>query len=386
MSKKLVLVTTRFPLPLTNGFANKNYWLIKGLSDQFDIYLHVIQKKPITNEEYLCIYKYCKTVKLYCPSLFDYFFGLLFSFLRDLPIQIGLFFSFKAKKAISEDLKTASVAVCSVIRGAQYLMKYSGPLFSDLADSLAQQYLKDAERFSGLKRIIYREEGRRMKKYEKEVIARSQRAFFFNKLEALIYEKYRVFVVPHGVNPELLSLNESSPDYGNGVVIFGKMDFEPNVDAALWFINNVLIKLPNEIKLYIVGANPDKRIKSIALHNSRVIVTGFVENPYPLIRGAIANLCPIQMGGGIQNKVIEGLAVGAVGIVSSKAASSMLDFQKTGLFLCDTPDEWAQKIIEIAADRNSYSINRQMGREYANRHFSWSAYINEVKNHINYVG
>ncbi|QWD87331.1 glycosyltransferase [Polynucleobacter paludilacus] len=385
MPKKLVLVTTTFPLPLTGGFANKNYWLIKGLSDEFDIHLHVIQRKSISNEEYLGVRKYCKVVELHSPNLFDYFFGLLFSALDDLPIQMGLFFSFKAKKSISEDLKTASVAVCSVIRGAQYLLKNSTPLVCDLADSLGQVYLNDADRFSGLKRLVYREEGRRMKKYEREVVEKSKKVFLFNNLEASFYNKSNICVVPHGVNPRLFQVNEISPDYGDGIVFFGKMDYEPNVDAALWFIKNVLVRLPPEIKMYIVGANPDKRIINIASYSSRVIVTGFVEDPYPSIRGAIASLCPIQMGGGIQNKVIETLAVGALGVVSTKAASPLVDFQKTGLFLCDTPDEWVQRITEIASNKNSYDINRQMGRNYAKNHFSWLAYIKEIKVHINQV-
>lgn len=382
---KLVLISTRFPWPLTNGFANKNYWLVRGLSDTYEIHLHIIQNKDVADDDLKTVKKYCKSIKIYRPSFLDIILGLLNSFLYDLPFQLALFRSFRAKKSIDADISNSSIVLCSVIRGVQYLKSYTGPLVCDLADSLGQVYLRDSKNFRGLKKLIYREEGRRMLKYEKAVVCQAGHSLFFSPREASYHADRAVSVAPHGVDPRLLSIDNSNLNYADGVVIFGKMNFEPNVNAVEWFVENVLPSLPDHIKLYVVGADPSARIAKLANQNSRVVVTGFVVDPYPSVRGAIANICPIQMGGGIQNKVIEGLAIGALGLVSSLAADPMPEIEISGLIVCDSPDQWVQAILAAYANREDFESNRDMGRQYARKHFSWEAYINAVKKSISIV-
>lgn len=377
--KKLVLVTTRFPWPLTNGFSNKNYWLIRGLSEEFSIDLHVIQRQPVSSFDIEKIGGYCQSVRVYHPGVFDLLIGLVHVVVKDLPVQLALFRSAEAQDVIRSSLQGADVALSSVIRGVQYLDNYSGPIVCDLADSLGQLYTRDAEKLSGIKRLVYREEGRRMLKYEKAVVQRAGQTLFFNANEAAQYASARVVVAPHGVDSRLFEVGAIDARFCDGVVIFGRMNFEPNVHAAEWFVENVLDRLPSHIRLYVVGACPSPRVIRLADLNPRVVVTGFVEDPYPLLRGAIASVCPIQMGGGIQNKVIEGLAVGAMGLVSPLAAQPMLDIESSGLVVCDTPEKWARLILDVQQNPHSYETNRSMGREYARKHFSWTAYARTVK-------
>lgn len=380
--KKIVLISTRFPWPLTNGFANKNYWLVRGLSDAYEIHLYIIQDKDVADCDLKMVKGYCKSIKIYRPSFLDIALGLLKSLLYDLPFQLALFRSFRAKKSIDSDIPSSSIVLCSVIRGVQYLKSYSGPLVCDLADSLGQVYLRDSINFRGLKKFIYREEGRRMLKYEKTVVCQADQTLFFNPKEASYYDSNITSVVPHGVDPRLLSLDISNSNYADGVVIFGKMNFEPNVNAVEWFVENVFPSLPKNIKLYVVGADPSPRIAKLANQIPGIVITGFVEDPYPSLKGAIANLCPIQIGGGIQNKVIEGLAIGAIGIVSSLAADPLPEIESSGLIVCDSPDQWVQAILAADTNREDFQSNRALGRVYAQKHFSWEAYIKVVKKSI----
>jgi glycosyltransferase involved in cell wall biosynthesis len=383
--EKLVLISTRFPWPLTNGFANKNYYLIAGLSEFYEIHLHIIQHKNVTDDDLNNIEGYCKAISIYRPTLLDILVGVLNSFFLDLPFQLALFRSNRARDAINKDISSSTIVLCSVIRGAQYLTRYAGPLVCDLADSLGQLYIRDSIKFSGLKRLIYKEEGRRMLKYEKVVVEHAGMTLFFNPREASHYNNSFVSVVPHGVDPRLLNLNAVDSKYEDGVVIFGRMNFEPNVHSVEWFAHNILPLLPFNIKLYVVGADPSSRIIKLADQNSRIVITGFVDEPYPSLRGAIANICPIQIGGGIQNKVIEGLAVGALGIISPLAAEPMLEIENSGLMVCHTPDQWVHAILRAYESPGNFELNRSMGRQYAHEHFSWGAYIGAVKKSISHA-
>jgi glycosyltransferase involved in cell wall biosynthesis len=379
---KLLLVTTRFPWPLTNGFANKNYWLIRGLCMDFSIELHVVQRGHVSNSDFDQIAPFCAAVHVYRPGLLDVLFGLVPVVLRDLPIQLALFKSAKARRAIRVSLDTADVAISSVIRGVQYLDDYQGPTVFDLADSLGQLYVRDSKNLSGIKRLVYGEEGRRMLRYEREAVRRSGQTLFFNASEAAHYDPESVTVVPHGVDPRLFEVSAVDSRFCDGVVIFGRMNFEPNVHATEWFVESVLGLLPNHIRLYVVGADPSPRVVKLSERNPRVVVTGFMEDPYPMLRGALACICPIRIGGGIQNKVIEGLAVGAVVVVSPLAAQPMQDIDKSGLTVCDTPQQWAEVIMKILDDPHYFESQRSLGRHYAREHFSWESYAIAVKQSI----
>lgn len=382
MKKTLVLVTTRFPWPLTNGFASKNYWLIRGLCDKYDIDLHVIQFNEVGSQEAAKVAPYCRSINIYKPNFFDIVFGILRSFFLDYPIQIGLYYSFGAKTSIKKNLESCDVSICSVIRSAQFLGGYIGPVIYDLADSLGQVYLRDATKYRGVKKIVYREEGRRMAKYERSVVGRKGEVVFFNAMESQFYQMPNVSQVPHGVNPALFEITESSSQCSDGVVIFGKMNFEPNVNAVNWFADNVLSLLPESISLYVVGVSPSPSLLKLSLENPRVKVMGFIENPYPLIRGSIASICPIQTGGGIQNKAIESLAVGAITIMSPLAAAAMNDIESGGLIVCDEAIAWAEKIVDISKNPEMYALNRKLGPTYVQDHFSWNAYAAAINDRI----
>jgi glycosyltransferase involved in cell wall biosynthesis len=382
MKKKAVLVTTRFPWPLTNGFASKNYWLIKGLHDEFEIDLFVIQFGAVSDSDQSMVTPFCNSINIYQPTTLDIIVGLFNSILFDLPMQIGLFYSQQAKLKIRNNIKFYDVAICSVVRAAQYLANFAGPIVYDLGDSLGQVYLRDACKLNGLKKIIYREEGRRMIGYEKGIANSGGQVIFFNPTEAQFFQSPHVSSVPHGVNPLLLAPVQSDARCNDGVVIFGKMNFEPNVNAVHWFSENVLPLLPDSIFLYVLGVSPGPTILKLAATNPRVKVLGFIENPYPLIRGAIASICPVQIGGGIQNKAIESLAIGALTIVSPLAAIPMVDIDSSGLIVCDMPASWAEKIIEITKTPELFESKRDLGPAYVRKHFSWDVYAKAIKDRL----
>jgi glycosyltransferase involved in cell wall biosynthesis len=156
--------------------------------------------------------------------------------------------------------------------------------------------------------------------------------------------------------------------------MFGRMNVETNLQAAKWFINNILESLPINMYFYIIGASPHKDLLDISKINKRVKVTGYLDDPYPLIKGAIASVCPITMGGGIQNKIIESMAIGSINIVSPLAAIPFDEKDNPGLIVANTNEEWSFYIKDIYTNKSKYEKNIMNGQSYARNHFSWKAY------------
>ena len=374
--KELLIITTRLPWPLTSGFSNKNYQLIKGLSSKYSIVLCVIQQKKVSDEDLMQVSHFCKEVKIFHPTFFDIFVGFFRSLLLEMPIQFGLFFSLRALNFIKKRIDKTDNVLCSVIRSTQYVDKahLALPVY-DLADSLGQVYLRNANKCSGIMKYIYLEEGRRMLKYEKKIVEAGGMIHFFNQTEAEFYNSSNVKVVQYGVRPELLESFDANKDFFDGVVIFGRMSFQPNEDAVIWFAENVLEYLPSNIKLYAVGADPSKKLINFSKGNKRVIVTNYISDPYPAIKGAIASLAPIRYGGGIQTKVLEALAIGSICLVSPLAAKGMPDINRSGVMICNKPSDWIETIVKISNNRTKYNKQSENGKIYVQKYFSWQAYI-----------
>lgn len=369
-----LIVTTRFPWPRTDGFSNKNFWLLKGLAPYNVIDLVVIQWRRIASEDMAPIIPLCRSIFVYRPTLFDVLYGLVYSLICDLPFQLALYHSTDAKKFIKKNKCIYNKLIVSVIRSAQYFCHSDRAVVYDLADSIGQLYERDSLNYRGIKKFVYREEGRRLKKYESHLVKAGCRVNFFNNKEVELYKSTNVRVVPHGVDPQLFDHINISDACRDGVVIFGKMDYQPNIYAVQWFCKNILPKIDERINLYVIGASPTSEIFQLASSNRRIKVLGFVDDPYPMIKGALASICPIQTGGGIQNKVIESMAIGAYCIISSLAAAPLSNIESSGLVICNTDMEWIDALQAVFSGSIDTSSNRKQSKNYALANFSWSSY------------
>ena len=148
------------------------------------------------------------------------------------------------------------------------------------------------------------------------------------------------------------------------------MDTVPNVNAVEWFVANVMPLLPEHIKFAIIGANPSERVT--ALETDRVSVLGFVDDPYPALKGALAVVAPMQLGRGIQNKVLEAMAIAGLCIVS-KAASKAFKGAESGkeMLVADQPQEYANLILEIASNPDAFREIRLAAKKYIAENNSW---------------
>lgn len=383
--KKVLLVSTRFPFPLNSGFANKNLNLIEALSRKYSVDFVLIDKIKPSDKDIQAIGKYLNDFYYFKPTTLDIFIGVLRSIINLMPIHFGLFYSRKASKKIKELSDNSDLVVGSVARIWPYFINLKIPIYMDLADSLTLVYRNNYKIVKNLFfKFFYFIESILMRDLEKQIVERCKNTFVFNKIEAEWLSKFHGLVtqVPHGVAIDVSNKIDKDDTYSKDIIIFGKMDFHPNEDAVIWFAETILPKLPSEIKLIAMGASPSNKIISLAQKDSRVVVTGFIENPYPLIAGSLASIAPIRLGGGIQNKVLDSLACGATVIVSRKVAKALPDFETSGVYVCDNDIEWANTIKTLENSKHIKSQSNDQGRAYIYKNFSWNAYQDSIIKHI----
>jgi glycosyltransferase involved in cell wall biosynthesis len=185
-----------------------------------------------------------------------------------------------------------------------------------------------------------------------------------------------IAVVPNGV--DLNYFRPADPSLGNtprrfNLVFSGKMSYHANVATALYLHQQIMPlvwKQRPEATLTIVGSNPPKSIQQLA-KDPRVEVTGYVDDLRPYVRRAEVMLSPMVYSVGIQNKVLEAMALGTPVVVAQQAATALGAIPNRDLLVARSAREFAQAalcVMDNAELRDSLSRN---GREYVEQQHDW---------------
>lgn len=135
------------------------------------------------------------------------------------------------------------------------------------------------------------------------------------------------------------------------LVITGTMSWYPNIEGIEWFVEKVfskLIKQDPEYQLYIVGRNPDERLKK--LNSENIIVTGTVPSVDEYIKNCDLLIVPNKLGGGAKIKIIEGIFKGIPCLVLRPSISGYENAIPDEDFIIDNEDEFLKKILSINSD------------------------------------
>ena len=374
--KKILFLTSRLPYPPIGGDRLKNFWLLKILSKYFHVHLVSIADQEIPNEFLNWAKDLGITYEIFRKKKWE-FYKTAFNFVfNKLPIQVNYYYFSDIQRYIDSIYNNFDLTFTTLIRTAQYVIDKNKPKILDMADSIALNYKRSKENTKSIKwKILHHLEANRLLEYEKICISKFDKTLFFNEEEKEFFNGLqKTSWIPHGVNEELLKYEKKNQAYKNCVVFFGKMDYQPNIDAVLWFSENVLPLLNRNIRFCVVGAYPTSAVRELEKKYDNVVITGYMEDPYETLKSSICVVAPMQTGGGIQNKILESMALGTVNIVSSKAAKPIKAKDKEHFLVVDNPKEMAKTINDIYNNPEKYNYLKVNSREYIKNNFTWSIY------------
>ena len=364
------LLLPRRVFPVVSGYSLKNYNLIGILSKKYRLTVGVISAEDLTAEEQdyydsLGVRWFVHRIPKW-KSLAHTAAGLF----SVRPLQLSYYYDPALQRRVDREAKRADILIAALIRTREYFRKWEGKkvLVFDMVDSIAMNYARsEAATRSLFWKSIYRVEGKRLAAFEKRWVRDSSVTFLFNPGERDALAGYgKVVCLPHGVSDSLFTYGKKDPAYAGAAGFMGKMDYQPNVDAVLWYLENVHAKIGREVPFVIIGAYPTEEVKRAAARYPNVTVTGFVEDPYLYANSCMAMVAPMQSGGGIQNKVLEGMALGKVNLVSKLAAAALEGLGRNReLILADRPGDYIRvlKDMKKAAEEQKQPAPRQNGPE-----------------------
>ena len=184
----------------------------------------------------------------------------------------------------------------------------------------------------------------------------------------------RVECLPNGVDLDFFGEDGEVADEGH-VVLTGSMDWEPNVDAAVWLCREILPELRRRIpdcKVYLVGRKPWPQVQELASIPG-VVVTGTVPDVRPYVRKARCLVVPMRVGGGTRLKILEAFA-GRVPVVSTRVGyEGIAATPDKELLVAETPAEFADQIARLDRDPSLAPALADAGRALAEDRYGWGA-------------
>lgn len=378
---KCLLILPRPVFPLVSGYSLKNYHLIQILAKTYQLKLVVISDGEISEQEKE-FYRECSVeLHIFRIPKWKSCMNTLKGLFSKRPLQVCYYYDKKLQKQLLPTIEECDILISALVRTREYL-NIPAParqkvIVFDMADSIALNYIRSGDKTKSLFwKILYKIEGRRLLAYERKCVETSSVTYLFNPQESGYWKQYgNVEWLPHGVNEVLFGYSGYDKKWENSVVFLGKMNYQPNVDAVIWYMKNVHAKIGDRVPLVIAGAYPTEKVLSCANEFPNVTVTGFVDDPYMYLASAMAVIAPMQTGGGIQNKVLEGMALGKINVISELAARPIRGAEDGRHFLvANTPEDYQKILLELSINHSKYAEIGKQARELIQRQFTWENY------------
>jgi sugar transferase (PEP-CTERM/EpsH1 system associated) len=231
---------------------------------------------------------------------------------------------------------------------------------------------------------------RRLRRYEARVCRRAGRVLAVSDTDAAALQKLApgldVTVIPNGIDtrayrPDEKSRNSQSAIRNSTLVFTGTMDFRPNVDAVLWFAQEVLPRVQAEapeVRFVVVGQRPHRRL-DVLRGNPAVTLTGWVEDTRLYIAQAAVYVAPLRMGGGTRLKLLEAMAMGQAVVSTRLGAEGYPVADGRELLLADTPADFAATVVALLRAPERRAELGWTARAFVEQRYDWRVIVPRVE-------
>jgi sugar transferase (PEP-CTERM/EpsH1 system associated) len=237
---------------------------------------------------------------------------------------------------------------------------------------------------------VYRREWRRLFDYERKIALDADAGLFVTPSEAGLFRQlapessHKIHWPGHGLDHDYYQRSgvTASP-YPKGakpVVFVGVLDYWPNEDAAIWYAREVHRRVQaahRDALFYIVGMNPTRRVRELATLPG-VVVTGQVPDVRPWFQHASVVVAPVRIGRGIQNKVLQAMAMERPVVMSGLSADSLSARPGEEIDIADTAEEFAAKVVALLNDPAAAGAMGLRARERILRDYSWQKTMERI--------
>lgn len=371
---KLVVVLSRFPYPLEKGDKLRSYYQIKELSKRFSIHLIALSDVSVSRNSIGELERYCTSVTVHRLSKLSVLFNSFIALLGKQPIQVGYFYNYLVYRKINKQIQSIRPdhILTQLIRTTEYTKNYHHcPKTLDYMDALSKGMERRIENASWYTKWFFSTEYKRLHYYErimfdyfdkKTIISEQDKRYIFHP------EREKIVCIPNGIDAHFFEELKVEKKYDLAFV--GNMNYPPNVEAVLFIADNILPLFP-EARLLVAGATPHPKLEKLAKQNANIVISGWVDDIRTAYLSANVFFAPMKTGTGMQNKLLEAMALGIPCITTSLANNAIGAVHNGSILVCDSIEEMTaqlRRLFENTEERNRIGT---AGKQFVREHYSW---------------
>jgi len=255
------------------------------------------------------------------------------------------------------------------------------PIICDLVDVDSQKWQSYAEKSRWPLSWLYAREAKKLGRFEASLAEHSKACLLVSEDEAALFcslnstLKQQVTAIPNGVDISQFDPGLYTNDAQSNRLLFsGAMDYQPNIDAVTWFCENVLPLVQQQLPdlEFVIAGGPTPPAVARLARLRGVSVLGYVDDMAEMISTATVCIAPLQIARGIQNKVLEAMAMAKPVVATSLANEGINAVHGSELLMADTPSDFASAIKELFENPDMALKLGDNARNFVSLNFSWN--------------
>lgn len=386
---ELLFIAHRIPYPPNKGDKIRSWRVFEHLRGRFDIHLCAFVDDPADFQHQDFLQERCASLALVPLSPRLARLKSLLGLATGAPLSVAYYrdaaMAAAVRRARARPLAAEYVFSSSM---AQYVARSAGrPRFIDLCDADSEKWRAYAAASRQPMRALYAREGERLRTVERAIIGWAEASFVVSAEEAALFSADisapgRLDWFGNGVDTDYFSPQGDAlkPSDAGDIVFVGAMDYRPNIDAVSWFVDKALPlvrrALPNPI-FSIVGARPPPEVTKLSTRPG-VRVTGAVADVRPYVQHAGVVVAPLRIARGVQNKVLEAMAM-ARPVVATTAAATGIEIETGRDFLrADTPLAIADAIVSLLTAPSDAAALGAQARALMVERYAWTRQLRRL--------
>jgi sugar transferase (PEP-CTERM/EpsH1 system associated) len=367
----LLFLSHRLPFPPDKGERIRAFRILQHLAPHFRIHLGCFVSDPaeLTNVRRLA--EYCVAVKGVPLAPQRVPVRAVSGLISGDPLTVASFANAEMSAWVAEQLSRVKPEIIFVFSStmAQYILRRDrgeARFIMDFVDVDSDKWRQYAAKSSFLMKWVYAREARKLLAFDRKVAAEADASLFVSDAEADLFRNLSpetaetTHAVANGIDCAFFSPTQLFSDEAVGrtylagpgphMVFTGTMDYWPNVDAVSWFADEIFPLVRGaapQATFTIVGSNPNRAVCALG-NRSGISVTGRVPDVRPYLAAAHVVVAPLRLARGIQNKILEGMAMAKPVVTTSHGLEGIRAEPERHLLVADTAAQFSQAVLRAA--------------------------------------
>ncbi len=391
---RVIYITSEIPYPLTSGFL-RHYHFLRALGAKHKLtYLSLTKKPEFSEEARAALSPFVESIAVYgTPQPTE---PWLIRNVRRLPL-VGK--KFQGALRIRWAAIEMRRAVRKLVNERRHdVIMFTGkntfpaiakvenvPIVADCCDATSGRVAGEIARAKLLRKLWLFMRYLEVRRIEKGLVMKTPFLMFASRRDRRVMGGREVTgeILPQAVDAEFWQRTTHEPQK-NVIIFTGVMSYPPNHDAALFLLKEILPRVRQTIpasEVIIAGRDPLPELQQAAAHDKQIKLTGFVEDLRPYLERATLYVAPIRFASGVQNKILEALAMQMPVLTTPVVAEGLRFNDETELPLrvAETAEQFVESIVSLMRNAEERARLANAARPFVEKNFVWASNIAKLE-------